>query len=146
MLLLPGGRTGLGRLAWLLGLGLGFGLRVSAVRHDDLLAGYEPHCLRFGTVNSVDVYTPLDKSFPGCPSRFVSRAGVSVDDLLKRFGERLRDVRRRKGLSQEKLAELAGVHRTFVSSVERGERNISLLNIARLAKALDTTLAKLMPP
>ena len=68
-----------------------------------------------------------------------------MDDLLKRFGDRLRLVRQRKGLSQEKLAELAGVHRTFVSSVERGERNISLMNIARLAKALETSLAKLMP-
>ena len=62
-----------------------------------------------------------------------------------RFGVRLRSVRLRKGLSQEKLADLAGLHRTFVSSVERGERNISLMNIARLAKALETTLAKLMP-
>ncbi len=68
-----------------------------------------------------------------------------MDDLLKRFGDRLRSVRLRKGISQEKLAELAGVHRTFVSSVERGERNISLLNIARLAKALEIPLAKLMP-
>lgn len=68
-----------------------------------------------------------------------------MDDLLKRFGDRLRLVRRRKGFSQEKLAALAGVHRTFVSSVERGERNISLLNIARLAKALEISLPKLMP-
>ena len=76
---------------------------------------------------------------------FFSCAGGLVDDLLKRFGELLRAVRLRKGLSQEKLADLAGLHRTFVSSVERGERNISLMNIARLAKALETTLAKLMP-
>lgn len=68
-----------------------------------------------------------------------------MDDLLQRFGDKLRSVRQRKGLSQEKLAELAGVHRTFVSSVERGERNISLLNIARLAKALEVPLTKLMP-
>jgi transcriptional regulator with XRE-family HTH domain len=68
-----------------------------------------------------------------------------VDNLLKRFGDRLRSIRTRKGISQEKLAEIAGVHRTFVSSVERGERNISLLNIARLAKALEVSLARLMP-
>lgn len=68
-----------------------------------------------------------------------------MNDVLKRFGERLRAVRQRKGISQEKLAALAGVHRTFVSSVERGERNISLLNIARLAQALEVPLAGLMP-
>jgi transcriptional regulator with XRE-family HTH domain len=42
------------------------------------------------------------------------------------------------------LAELAGLHRTYVSSVERGERNVSLLNIERLAKALDVPMSKLM--
>ena len=51
----------------------------------------------------------------------------------------------RAGISQEKLAELAGLHRTYVSSVERGKRNISIENIERLAKALETTMASLMP-
>jgi len=55
-------------------------------------------------------------------------------------------VRLRKGISQEKLAELAGLHRTYVSSVERGERNISLVNIHRLAEALEVKLRGLMPP
>ena len=68
-----------------------------------------------------------------------------VDDVQIRFGARLREVRQRKKVSQEKLAELAGLHRTYVSSVERGERNISLVNIAKLAEALDVTLANLMP-
>jgi transcriptional regulator with XRE-family HTH domain len=57
----------------------------------------------------------------------------------------MRAIRERKGISQEKLADLAGLHRTYVSSVERGERNISLLNIERVAKALAIPLAKLMP-
>ena len=61
------------------------------------------------------------------------------------FGQHLRKVRLRKGVSQEKLAELAGLHRTYVSSVERGERNISLVNINRLAKALGVRLRELMP-
>ena len=57
----------------------------------------------------------------------------------------LREVRERVGVSQEKLAEMAGLHRTYVSSVERGKRNISLLNIERLAGALDVPMAELMP-
>lgn len=68
-----------------------------------------------------------------------------MSDLLERFGQKLRQIRERKGISQEKLAELAGLHRTYVSSVERGERNISLQNIGRLAAALEITLARLMP-
>lgn len=68
-----------------------------------------------------------------------------MDEILVAFGQRLRKVRTRKGLSQEKLAELAGLHRTYVSSVERGERNISLVNIKRLAQAMDVKLRELMP-
>lgn len=59
---------------------------------------------------------------------------------------RLREIRLKKGISQERLAELAGLHRTYVSSVERGGRNISLENIDRLATALGEPMAKLMPP
>jgi transcriptional regulator with XRE-family HTH domain len=57
-------------------------------------------------------------------------------DPLKRFGERIRLLRRRLGLSQEALAAKAGIHRTYMGGVERGERNISLKNITRLAAAL----------
>lgn len=64
---------------------------------------------------------------------------------MVRFGKRLREVREKAGISQEKLAELAELHRTYVSSVERGKRNISLLNIERLAIALDVTMGELMP-
>lgn len=68
-----------------------------------------------------------------------------MTDILEEFGKHLRKVRLRKGISQEKLAELAGLHRTYVSSVERGERNISLVNISRLAEALEIKLRDLMP-
>jgi transcriptional regulator with XRE-family HTH domain len=68
-----------------------------------------------------------------------------LSDVTVRFGKRLREVRTRKGISQEKLAELAGLHRTYVSSVERGERNISLINIENLANALGVPMAELMP-
>jgi transcriptional regulator with XRE-family HTH domain len=68
-----------------------------------------------------------------------------VPDVLDRFGRRLRETRKGQGVSQEKLAALAGLHRTYVSSVERGEKNISLLNIEKLARALGVTMAALMP-
>jgi transcriptional regulator with XRE-family HTH domain len=64
--------------------------------------------------------------------------------VLVRFGVRLRKVRTAKGISQERLAELAGLHRTYVSSVERGSRNISLVNIDKLATALGVPAARLL--
>lgn len=68
-----------------------------------------------------------------------------MSSVYVRFGDKLRQVRKEKGVSQEKLAALAGLHRTYVSSVERGERNISLLNIEKLSLALGVSMAKLMP-
>lgn len=70
---------------------------------------------------------------------------TDLPDVKELFGRKLRSVRRSKGVSQERLAALAGLHRTYVSSVERGERNISLVNIDRLAAALDVSLRDLMP-
>ena len=59
-----------------------------------------------------------------------------ADDIRARFGARLRKVRHTKGISQEKLAALAGLHRTFVSMVERGERNVTIATVEKLAGAL----------
>ena len=53
------------------------------------------------------------------------------------FGQRVRLLRKQAGLSQEGLAEAAGLHRTYVSSIERGQRNVGLDNIVRLARALE---------
>jgi transcriptional regulator with XRE-family HTH domain len=69
----------------------------------------------------------------------------ALRNVAVRFVRRLREVRQDRGISQEKLAELAGLHRTYVSSVERGERNISLFNIESLAHALHVKMAELMP-
>ena len=61
-----------------------------------------------------------------------------------KFGARLRLMREAKGLSQEQLAELASLHRTYVGSVERGERNPTLLILFRLAGALKIPLSTLV--
>ena len=61
-----------------------------------------------------------------------------------RFAANLRRLRREAGLSQEDLADEADLHRTYVGSVERGERNISIDNMERLAIALHTPLAVLV--
>ena len=60
------------------------------------------------------------------------------------FGERVRKARHKLDLSQEELAEECGLHRTYVGSVERGERNVSLLNIVAIARALRTTASALL--
>lgn len=63
---------------------------------------------------------------------------------LVEFGRRLRQARLQAGLSQEELAHHAGLHRTYVSSVERGERNIGLLNTLTLATVLHIDPADLI--
>lgn len=64
--------------------------------------------------------------------------------ILEKFGERVREERLKQGLSQEGLAEKAGVHRTYIGMIERAEKNITLINIEKIAKALEIPLAKLM--
>jgi len=56
--------------------------------------------------------------------------------IQKHFGERVRELRKRKGLSQEVLALACGLDRTYIGGVERGERNISLINIYKICEAL----------
>ena len=67
------------------------------------------------------------------------------EDICVRFGEKLRDIRLDLGYSQEELSFKAGLHRTYISSVERGKRNISLANIKKLSDALGLKMKDLMP-
>jgi len=60
-----------------------------------------------------------------------------MDEPLKIFGENIKKIREEKGFSQEELANIAEFDRTYISLIERGKRNLSLLNICKFAKALE---------
>lgn len=66
------------------------------------------------------------------------------DPYLIRVGTEIRRCRERLGLSQEAFAQLAGLHRTYVGALERGERNATLSSLQRVASALGLTLAELL--
>lgn len=65
------------------------------------------------------------------------------DKILVKFGKKLREERLRKGISQEKLAEIAGLHRTYIGMLERAEKNITLINIYKIGKALGLNISDL---
>jgi transcriptional regulator with XRE-family HTH domain len=64
--------------------------------------------------------------------------------ILKNFGKNVRLERTKKALSQEELADLAGVHRTYIGMIERAEKNITLENIEKIAKGLNIPISKLL--
>lgn len=66
------------------------------------------------------------------------------NESRQQLGQNIRKLRKKMGLSQEKLAEKANLHRTYVGAVERGERNISLDNILAIAHALDVSASELL--
>ena len=69
---------------------------------------------------------------------------MSQEDPRRIFGSHIRNFCKQAGISQEKLAEVCGLHRTYIGAVERGERNISLLNIVALAHALNIKPTQLL--
>ncbi len=69
---------------------------------------------------------------------------MAKNDVLVRFGERVREERLALGLSQEELAERCGVHRTYVGMIERAEKNVTLKNIERFAQALEVPIHRLL--
>lgn len=68
---------------------------------------------------------------------------MTTTRVRKAFGRKVRELRKDKGYSQEKLADKADLHRTYIGSIERGEQNVSIDNIAKIAKALRTPIANL---
>lgn len=64
-------------------------------------------------------------------------------DILRRFGRRVRELRQARGLSQEAFAAEAGLDRTYIGGIERGERNVSLRNIQVIAQALKVSISEL---
>jgi transcriptional regulator with XRE-family HTH domain len=63
--------------------------------------------------------------------------------IKKKFGRRLRELRKKKGLSQEALAFACGLDRTYIGGIERGERNPSLVNLHKIAEALEISVKEL---
>lgn len=66
------------------------------------------------------------------------------DKITKAVGQRIRELRQQQGLSQEELAARCGLHRTYVGMVERAEKRISVVALAKFAEALDTTMSDLL--
>lgn len=69
---------------------------------------------------------------------------MSKKIVLIKFGEKVRDIRKQKGLSQEQLSFEADLHRTYIGMIERAEKNITLTNIEKIAKALEVEISELL--
>lgn len=67
-----------------------------------------------------------------------------MKDIKVQLGENVKFFRKQSNLSQEQLADIASLHRTYIGSIERGERNVSLENIINIAKALNVMPAELL--
>lgn len=66
------------------------------------------------------------------------------DDVVRKVGRRIRELRQKKGWSQEELAEEANLHRTYIGQVERGEKSVGVENLFRIAKALGVPAAAIV--
>ncbi len=66
-----------------------------------------------------------------------------MQQIQRQLGERIRKLRAQKGWSQEEFADIAGLHRTYIGAVERGEKNLTISTLLTLAKTLNTTVTQL---
>ena len=69
---------------------------------------------------------------------------MGTNSILRKFGDKIKSLRLEKGWSQEELGNRAGLHRTYIGSIERYERNVSLLNVERIAKSLGVHIKDLL--
>jgi len=67
---------------------------------------------------------------------------MTQSNILIEFGKKVREERLKQGFSQEELAEKAGVHRTYIGMIERGEKNITLENIEKICKSLNISIGE----
>ncbi len=72
-----------------------------------------------------------------------NKAKIVKKAILIKFGNKVKEIRLKQNISQEKLAEKANVHRTYIGMIERAERNITLVNIEKIANALGIQIADL---
>ena len=68
---------------------------------------------------------------------------ISDSDILKKLGDKVRDLRKQMNWSQEELADKAGLHRTYIGMIERAEKNITLINLEKIANALEVNIGDL---
>lgn len=86
----------------------------------------------------------IHKCIPSSPLFTLTTRGVSMENsVLKKIGQRIRDIRKNKNLSQEQLAEKAGFHFSYIGGVERAEKNITLANLLKIADALEVPIIDL---
>jgi len=75
---------------------------------------------------------------------FGVRGQILDETILVKFGNRVKRIRISRGISQERLADRAGLHRTYIGMIERAEKNVSLKNIEKIADALEVSISELM--
>ncbi len=81
----------------------------------------------------------------GVSTILVMGKAISHQHILKKFGDKLQRVRKSKGISQEELAAMLSMHRTYIGMVERGERNPTIRTFYRVTKALKVKSSELLP-
>jgi len=69
-----------------------------------------------------------------------TEVSIMKSEILIQFGNRVKELRKAQNMSQEDLADAAGLHRTYIGMIERAEKNITLVNIEKIAKALKTEI------
>jgi transcriptional regulator with XRE-family HTH domain len=73
------------------------------------------------------------------------KRGLKMSDIRKLLGDTIKRIRQKKKISQEELTFESRLHRTYISDIERGTRNVSIKNIEKIARALNVSLRELMP-